>query len=143
MITAIIAFLVVAVALALVVAVARDQGPPVGDVALAYELAWDRLDFEALWSLSGAELRGGLDRKSYIAAKRAAYKRQPGLGQLATDIGVVDTEVRRAHALAHTHVVLRDGGTVRNELQLERRGGRWVVVSYQLQPGTVQPGEPR
>jgi F420-dependent oxidoreductase-like protein len=50
MITAIIAALVIALALALVVAVARDQGPPVDDVALAYELAWDRLDFDSLWT---------------------------------------------------------------------------------------------
>ena len=57
----------------LVVAVIRDPGPRPDEVALAYELAWDHLDFESLWTLSGTELHDGLDRTAFIAAKRAAY----------------------------------------------------------------------
>ena len=57
---------------ALVVLVSADPGPSPVDVALAYEQAWDHLDFEGLWSLSGDELRDGLRRPEFVAAKNAA-----------------------------------------------------------------------
>ena len=56
MIAAGIAVAVIALVLALVVAVGLEPGPSPDDVAVSYELAWDRLDFDALWALSGDEL---------------------------------------------------------------------------------------
>ncbi len=132
MISAVIAVIVLALVIALVVAVARDPGPPPEDVAVAYEDAWDRLDFEALWTLSGDELHDGLRRKDYVAAKQDAYSAQPGLGGLAEDVAVEQVEAGKQVALVKTRVRLRDGGVARNEVQLEWRGGRWVVVAYEL-----------
>jgi len=131
-VTAIVGTAVLALAIALVVMVARDPGPSPADVALAYEQAWDGLDFTGLWDLAGDELRDGLDRGEFVAAKRSAYAAQTGLGHLARDVVVEDSHADRSVALVHTRIELRDGGTARNAVQLAKRGGRWVVVGYQL-----------
>jgi hypothetical protein len=131
-VSGIIAVAVLALIVAFVIAVARDSGPPPEDVAVAYEAAWDRLDFEALWTLSGDELHDGLRRREFVDAKRAAYSAQSGLGGLAADVHVEKIEAGRQVALVHTRVTLHDGGAAHNEVQLEWRGGRWVVVAYDL-----------
>jgi hypothetical protein len=132
MVTVLVALAVFALIVALVVAVAVDPGPAPDESALAYEEAWDRLEFASLWDLSGDELRDGLDRKAFVAAKLAAYSQQPGLGQLAREVTLEDTRAARSIAVVHTRVELRDGGVARNEIRLTKRAGRWVVVAYQL-----------
>jgi hypothetical protein len=132
MITAIVGVAVLVLVVALVIAVARDPGPAPADVALAYEGAWDRLDFEALWDLSGDELRDGLGRRDFVAAKRAAYAGQPDLGDLARDVVVEAANEGRAIAAVRTRVELRAGGAAHNEIDLAQRAGRWVVVGYDL-----------
>ena len=99
MIIAVVAGVVVLLALALVVIVAADPGPPPGDVALAYEQAWDRFDFESLWLLSGDELRDGLGRNEFVHAKRETYAERPELGNLARY--VVVEQVHAGDAIAH------------------------------------------
>ena len=65
MIMAVVAVLVIGLALAVVVAIARDKGPGPGDVAVSYELAWDRLDFESLFTLADTGHRGVEWRAEY------------------------------------------------------------------------------
>jgi hypothetical protein len=114
------------------VAISRDPGPEPAEVALAYELAWDRLDFETLWALSTTELRDGRTRDEFIAAKRAAYRDQPGLRRLARHVAV-DEAIAGPHvAVVVTSVELHDGSTLRDELKLVRRAGRWQVLTYGL-----------
>jgi hypothetical protein len=132
MTAAIIAVAVIALTLALVVIVARDGGPPPSDVALAYESAWDHLDFESLWMLSGDELRDGLGRKAFVAAKTAAYSGQENLGRLVRHIGIDDERTGDSISTVRTRVDLKDGEVARNELHLVKRAGRWVVVVYSL-----------
>src|SRR5215470_4579379 len=79
---------------ALVVVIAKDRGPAPVDVAVAYELAWDRLDFDVLWSLSAIELRDGLGRHDFVARKQAAYANQRALRELGADVTVDDSAVR-------------------------------------------------
>ena len=76
---------------ALVVAVIRDPGPQPDDVAMAYELAWDHLDFESLWTLSGRELHDGLDR-TVVRRRRSGprTRSRPELGRLARDVTLDD-----------------------------------------------------
>jgi hypothetical protein len=131
-VSAIIAIAVLALIIGLVIAVARDPGPPVDDVAVAYEDAWDRLDFEALWALSGDELRDGMGRRDFVAAKQAAYQRQPELENLAAHVAVEHLDAGRHAAVVRTRVDVRGGGVAHNELQLAHRAGRWVVVAYHL-----------
>ena len=50
--------------------IGREPGPAAVDVALAYERAWDELDFNLLYDLSGPGLRDGLRRDQFIAALR-------------------------------------------------------------------------
>jgi hypothetical protein len=125
---------VLVLCVALVVAVARDKGPGPGDVAVSYELAWDRLDFATLWALSGTELRDGLDKHAFIAAKGAAYEQQHTLRGLVGHVAIDDVAVTSGgeNALVTTRVELRDGKVVHNAVQLARRQSRWQVVAYQL-----------
>ena len=125
---------IVALCVALVVIVVVDPGPSAAEVALAYEQAWDHLDFEALWALSGDELRDGLDRASFIAAKRSAYEQHPTLRGLAADVVVDAVSEGQNFAVVHTRVELRDGGEAVDALQLAKRGGRWLIVAYELEP---------
>lgn len=138
MLTAVIAVLLFALIAALVLAVARDPGPGPADVAVSYEEAWDRLDFDSLWTLSGAELRDGMGRREYSAAKRAAYAARPELGGLASGVAVEAVEASADTAVLRTRLTLRTGDDTRNELQLVRRSQRWVVVGYRML-GSTEP----
>ena len=132
MIFAVVITLVILLCFAVVAAIAKDRGPTPDDVAVSYEMAWDRFDFDVLWSLSGSELRDGLDRHEFVAAKRAAYTNQRALSELGADVTIEDSAVRGDAARVTTCVVLRDGTAVHNTVQLARRTGRWQVVAYQL-----------
>jgi hypothetical protein len=113
-------------------AFSHERPPAPSEVAIAYERAWDALDFSMLYDLSGAELRDGMKRDAFVAAKRAAHT-----GQERSRIGAhaeVETAVTgRDSALVVTNVSSA-GSTVRNNVLLERRGGSWVVVEYRLRP---------
>jgi hypothetical protein len=133
-ITAVVGFVVLALTIAVVVVIAKDRGPGPGDVAVAYELAWDRLDFESLFTLSGSELRDGLDRRGFIAAKRSAYAQQHDLGGLVERVGIDQVANTRDAAVAITEIELRDRAVVHNRIEMSRRSGRWHVVAYGLEP---------
>jgi hypothetical protein len=133
-ITAVVGVVILVLALAVVVAIARDRGPGPGDAAVAYELAWDRLDFESVYTLSGAELRDGLDRRGFVAAKRAAYQQQHALRGLVDRVGVDEAVSVGDAAVVITRVELGDHTVVRNRVELARRHARWHVVAYRLEP---------
>ena len=134
MIAAGIALAVVTLVLALVVAVGLEPGPSPGDVAVSYELAWDRLDFDALWAMSGEELRDGRSRPDFIDDKREAYAGQRELAGLARDVKLDEVLKGSELAVARTRVVLQDGTVVRNQVQLALREGTWKVIGYHLEP---------
>ena len=134
MIAAGIALAVVTLVLALVVAVGFDPGPSPGEVAVSYELAWDRLDFDALWAMSGEELRDGRSRNDFIDDKREAYAGQRELAGLARDVKLDEVLKGSELAVARTRVVLQDGTVVRNQVQLALREGTWKVIGYHLEP---------
>jgi hypothetical protein len=133
-ITGIVGILVLALSIAVIVVIAKDRGPGPGEVAVAYELAWDRLDFESLFTLSGNELRDGLDRRGFIAAKRTAYAQQHELGGLVERVGIDQVANTRDAAVAITTVELHDEAVVHNRVEMARRNGRWLVVAYRLEP---------
>ena len=141
MIVAVVCTIILVLLIALVVAIARDRGPGPGDTAVAYEFAWDRLDFESLFTLSGAELRDGLDRRGFVAAKRSAYDQQPGLGGLVERVGIDQVVSVGDAAVAITSVELHDGSEVHNRVELARRNARWQVVGYRLEPSTESAGQ--
>jgi hypothetical protein len=133
-ITGLVVAVVIVLVLTFVVITAMDPGPPPGDVALAYEDAWDRFDFESLWALSGDELRDGLGRAAFVRAKREAYRERPELGHIARTLATEEVHAGESFAVVRTRVDLREGGMATNAIQLTKRGGRWVVVGYQLEP---------
>jgi hypothetical protein len=135
MVIAVVGVVLFILVVAVVVAIARDHGPTAGDVAVSYELAWDRLDFDVLYTLSAAELRDGRDRSEFVESKRVAYENQPTLRDLVLAVAIDQVIVAGNAASVATRVALRDGSTVRNRLDLARRNARWQVVAYQLTPG--------
>jgi hypothetical protein len=134
MLFAVVIVVVLGLALAVVVAIARDKGPGPEDVAVAYELAWDRLDFESVFTLSATELRDGLDRRGFMAAKKVAYEQQHALGGLVDRVGIDDSAQTREAAVVITRVELSDHTVVHNRVELARRNARWQVVAYRLEP---------
>jgi hypothetical protein len=115
------------------VAIMIERGPQPADVALAYEMAWDRLDFDTLFDLSGLELRDGAKRPGFVASKRAAYT-DAKRGRLAARIAVENVVEASDTALVVTNVATNEG-SVHNNVLMERRSGRWYVVAYSLRAG--------
>jgi hypothetical protein len=128
--------IVLALVIAMIVAVARDPGPAAADVALGYEHAWDQLDFDAVWRLSGAELRDGLGRVDFVAAKRTAHRTGGSEGHLVAQASVESVREQGDAAVVVTRLDLRDGAHVRNEVGLARRAREWEVVAYALRPAS-------
>ncbi len=118
------------------VSIGREPGPAPADVAIAYERAWDELDFALLFDLSGEELRDGMKRDRFVKSKRAAYA--DGHARIGADVRVETTIAGNQTALVVTEVAAH-GGSVRNNVILEKRSNGWVVVGYTLrQESAVQ-----
>ncbi|MGZ4688718.1 MAG: hypothetical protein ACXVJW_08680 [Acidimicrobiia bacterium] len=134
MIFIVVLVLVFGLVIALIVGYAKDPGPTPTEIALGYEHAWDELDFDVLYRLSGAELHDGLRKADWIAAKRAAYSKGSGFGRLV-EVVIAEAETRHGDAATvMTRLVLRDGTVVHNEVRLMRRARAWEVVAYELRP---------
>jgi hypothetical protein len=130
---AFIAALAVVAVLAVIVwvAVSREPGPSPVDVAVAYERAWDELDFSLLYDLSGDELRDGLRKERFVAAKRAALASAGPQPRLGASVEVETSIVGNQTALVVTNVQA-NGARVRNNVMLEKRSNGWLVVGYSL-----------
>jgi hypothetical protein len=113
------------------VAIGREPGPGPADVAIAYERAWDTLDFGLLFDLSGAELRDGLRRDRFVAAKQAAYAGSANRRHLGAQVSVETSVAGNQSAFVVTRVTV-DGASVRNNVTLERGSNGWMVVGYAL-----------
>ena len=113
------------------ISIGREPGPGPSDVAIAYERAWDDLDFTLLYDLSGAELRDGLRRDQFVAAKRAAYANAGPRRRIGARINVETSVAGNQTALVVTKVTA-DGGAVLNNVMLDHTSNGWVVVKYSL-----------
>ncbi len=113
------------------ISIGREPGPGPADTAIAYEKAWDELDFDLLYSLSGPELRDGLRRDQFIAVKRRAYATADRSSTIGAEITVETSIVGNQAALVVTRVAA-DGGSVRNNVMLDHTANGWLVASYSL-----------
>ena len=113
------------------ISIGREPGPGPADTAIAYETAWDELDFDLLYSLSGPELRDGLRRDQFIAVKRRAYATADRSSTIGAQIAVETSIIGNQTALVVTRVAA-DGGAVRNNVMLDHTANGWLVVSYSL-----------
>jgi hypothetical protein len=115
------------------IAIGTEPGPNAADVAIAYERAYDDHDFSLLYDLSGDEMRDGLRRERFVAAKRAALgDHTPTKDERAT-ISVDTTVAGHQTALVVTSVTA-GAHHVRNNVLLEKTANGWVVVGYTLRP---------
>ena len=117
------------------IAVGKEPGPGPADVAIAYERAWDDLDFTLLYDLSGEEMHDGMRRDRFVVAKRAAYQSTGTRARLGAKVSVVTSIIGHQTALVVTNVEA-NGGSVTNNVMLEKRSNGWVVVGYSLRPDT-------
>jgi hypothetical protein len=116
----------------LIYAIGRGTGPGPADTAVAYEHAWDRLDFATLWNLSSDKLRDGRTRDDFVAGKNAAYRSEGGLARLVRSVRPEVVDVSGPLARVVTRLELADGQNVRDEMLLERVGSAWRVTAYHL-----------
>jgi hypothetical protein len=123
--------IVIALLFVMWIAFGTEPGPGPADVAIAYENAWDHLDFDLLFDLSGDELRDGLRRDDFIAAKKAAYAGTDTPGRLRARVEVEDV-VSTAQTAVVATCVTTDEGSVHNRVLLEKRSTGWMVIGYSI-----------
>ena len=120
----------------LFVAVGKSGGPGPADTAVAYEHAWDRLDFATLWNLSGPNLRDGRTKDQFVRDKAAAYSGEDqGLAGLVRSVEPERVDVNGPVARVLARLELHSGETVLDELLLERIGPAWHVTAYHISTG--------
>jgi hypothetical protein len=129
---AVVAVLVVVLGCGLLYVIGRGTGPGPADTAVAYEYAWDRLDFATLWNLSSDKLRDGRTRADFVAGKLAAYHGEGGLARLVRSVRPEVVDVSGPLARVVTRLELADGQSVADEMLLERVGSAWRVTAYHL-----------
>jgi hypothetical protein len=116
----------------LIVAVAKVGAPGPGDTAVAYEYAWDHLDFSTLWNLSGPNLRDGRTRDQFVRDKLVAYQGETrSLAGLVRSAEPERVDVNGPVARVLTRLDLH-GESVVDELLLERIGPAWHVTAYHI-----------
>lgn len=116
----------------LLVALACHHGPDPAETAVAYERAWDRLDFATLWDLSSSRLRDGRSRVEFVRDKESAYRSEGGLANLVRSVRPERVEVNGPVARVVTRLELRDGQSLLDEMLLDRAGSAWQVAAYHL-----------
>lgn len=135
----------VAMSIWLVVAVGKMGAPGPADTAVAYEYAWDRLDFGTLWNLSGPNLRDGRTKDQFVRDKAVAYHGEDqGLAGLVRSVEPERVDVNGPVARVLARLELHSGETVLDEMLLERIGPAWHVTAYHISTGDprarVEPG---
>jgi hypothetical protein len=131
----------VGIAVWLIVAVGKVGAPSPADTAVAYEHAWDRLDFVTLWNLSGPGLRDGRTRDQFVRDKAAAYKHEgKGLAGLIHTVQPEKIDVNGPVARVLARLELHSGESVVDEMLLERIGPSWHVTAYHISTGHPRTG---
>lgn len=138
----VVAVLVVVLGAAVLVALALDRPDPT-ETAVAYERAWDRLDFETLWRLSAPELRDGRTREEFVAAKRDRYRERADLAGLVRRVTVEAQQTAGRLAVVRTRLEMDGGRVFRNQLRLRRESGRWSVVAYRAENASANREDQR
>lgn len=130
----VVAVLIAGITLALLVILGVEPGIAPEDVVIAYETAYDHLDFDGMWTLSSATLRDGMGRREFARNQRAFFGAPPGSPARAATVEVESYERDGDTARARTCVHLLDGTALHNELNLLHVGDGWRVDSYLLTP---------
>jgi hypothetical protein len=119
---AVVITLVVGLAIAVIVAVARDPGPTPDDVAIGYARALAAGDFDAVYRLIDPDLLHGRNRASWVAAQ-ASRPRLAFSPDSVTATGCVHGD-----DVATVMLSVDDGRSVPVELVFRQRV--WVVARF-------------
>ncbi|MBJ7282983.1 MAG: hypothetical protein JHC66_06885 [Acidimicrobiia bacterium] len=136
----VVVVLIATLIVSMIVIVALEPGPSPSDLAIAYELAWDRLDFATIWALSGPSMRDGLTKREFVVKKKTVYAQGLHPTNLVSEAKVDEVAVSGEVAVAITSLTLLQAaddsrssiGQIHNEVRMARRMGRWEVASYLL-----------
>ena len=125
----------------LVTAVAKAGAPNAADTAVAFEHAWDRLDFVTVWNLSGPNLRDGRTRDQFVRDKALAYQHEGrNLAGLLRSVEPEKVDVNGPVARVLTRLQLHSGESVVDEMLLERIGPSWHVTAYRISADDPRTG---
>lgn len=127
---------IVVLAIAMTVFVGFERGPAPADVAVAYELAWQRRDYSTLFDLSAKELRDGMARDEFVASKRAGDAKTPARLDSEQSDRSDRITVEEVVAATDAALVVTECSGLRHRVVCERRQGRWTVVGYGLVTGS-------
>jgi len=136
----VVVLLIAALIGSMILIVAMEPGPSPSDLAIAYELAWDRLDFGTIWSLSDPSMRDGRNRREFVADKKTAYSHGLHPTNLVASAKVDELAVSGEVAVAITSLTLLQtadaasvsAAQIHNEVRMTRRMGKWEVSGYLL-----------
>lgn len=137
MTTLVVVSAIALLAVALVVAVAIEPGPPPSEVAVAYELAMDRHDAQTLWNLSGSALRSDRDRRGFVAAARSSLGTERV--DVVREVVVEDEFTGTSEASVLTRVRHLDGTQVMRRTRCVKEQGGWRVQSVTTGSGPEAP----
>jgi hypothetical protein len=121
-IMAVVITLVVGLAIAVIVAVARDPGPTPDDVAIGYARALAAGDFDAVYRLVDPDLLQGRNRPAWVAAQTS----RPRLAFSPDSVTATGCVVGDDNATVTLGV--DDGRAV--PVELVRRQRVWVVARF-------------
>jgi len=136
----VVAVIIGSLIVSMILILALEPGPSPSDLAIAYELAWDRLDFETIWALSDPSMRDGRTKREFVADKETAYAQGLHPTNLVAAAKVDEVAVSGEVAVAITSLTLLQAADapgasiapIHNEVRMARRMGRWEVASYLL-----------
>jgi hypothetical protein len=119
--------LILAIGAALIVAVARDEGPTATDVAIGYARAVGAADFDALYSMTDTEQVGGRNRAAWVETERA----RPHAVLAVDDVRVARFDVTGDAARVELIV---DASGRSATVDLVRRERAWGVSRFVVAP---------
>ena len=119
--------LILAIGAALVVAVARDEGPTATDVAIGYARAVAAADFDAVYAMTDPDLVGGRNRAAWVAAEQARPHAVLAVDHVHVARSAVTGDAARVELVVDA---AGRGATV----DLVRRQRAWGVSSFVVAP---------
>ena len=129
MIIGVVVTLVILLAFAVIVAVARDPGPDPADVAIGYARALGTGDFDAVYRMIDPELLEGRNRPQWVAE-------HAGRPHAAFAPDTVEARTRAVGDTAAT-VTLAIGSERVVPVELVRRQGLWAVTAFDGAPAAT------
>ena len=104
----------------------RDRDLEIPNTVVAFQKALYGGNYEALWTLSTAEYRAGMDREAFLE-----WARENGPQPDVITNWTVRSESKGNTVIAHALVELGRGGTAASTVTLVQVDGQWKISDYE------------